>query len=405
MATFVTIARNKGSGFSNFKEDMQRYPFIFSNERKWRFRRHFLFWTFWWLFQAFLYSFVIPNNEITYFQRLPLSVIESFFYLIPHIFLAYSLIYWVIPRILLKGNYIKTAFAVCTLFICTSFLSVATNFTILNFLRDQLNRTIYVPPVHYHDTKIYLAFLAGLRGGITIGGIAAAIKLMKYWYVKEQNNLQLQKENAEARLQLLQAQVHPHFLFNTLNNIYSYTQNTSPTASKLVIGLSDLLRYMLYECSQPVVPLSNELKMLENYITLEQVRYDSGFDVNLDLPENTDGFFIAPLLLLPFVENCFKHGTSHMLEQAWISLEISMEENQMKMKLLNGKAKNKLSANKTEGIGISNVRKRLEILYPGKHQLKIMEEDEVFIVNLKIDLERPEGVKIKFKETLMHERQ
>ena len=102
--------------------------------------------------------------------------------------------------------------------------------------------------------------LAGLRGGITVGGIAAAIKLMKYWYVKEQRNLQLQKENAESQLQLLKAQVHPHFLFNTLNNIYSFTQNTSPVAAKMVTGLSDLLRFMLYECNQRLVPLVERIK-------------------------------------------------------------------------------------------------------------------------------------------------
>ncbi|MBS1567729.1 MAG: histidine kinase, partial [Bacteroidetes bacterium] len=117
--------------------------------------------------------------------------------------------------------------------------------------------------------------MAGLRGGLTIAGFAATIKLMKYWYTKERKNLQLQKENAESQLQLLKAQVHPHFFFNTLNNIYSYTQNTSAVASKLVMGLSDMLRYMLYECNQPLVSLDKELKLLKDYSVLEQIRYDN----------------------------------------------------------------------------------------------------------------------------------
>src|SRR4029079_6241522 len=121
--------------------------------------------------------------------------------------------------------------------------------------------------------NVHLSLLAGLRGAITVGGMAAAIKLMKYWHIKEQRNLQLQKENVESQLQLLKAQVHPHFLFNTLNNIYSYTQNTSPVASKMVSGLSDLLRFMLYECNQRVVPLAKELKTIKDYISLEQIRY------------------------------------------------------------------------------------------------------------------------------------
>src|SRR6185503_16962132 len=145
------------------------------------------------------------------------------------------------------------------------------------------------------SARVHLALLAGLRGAITIGGIAAAIKLMKYWYVKEQRNLQLKKENAESQLQLLKAQVHPHFLFNTLNNIYSYSQNTSPVAAKLVSGLSDLLRFMLYEGDKQVVPLSKELKMVKDYINLEQIRYGNKLDIHLDLPEKTNDLFIAPL--------------------------------------------------------------------------------------------------------------
>jgi len=235
--------------------------------------------------------------------------------------------------------------------------------------------------------------MAGLRGGLTVAGIAAAIKLMKYWYVKEQRNLQLQKENIAAQLQLLKAQVHPHFLFNTLNNIYSYTQKVSPTGSTLVMGLSDLLRYILHEGSKPAVPLDKELKMIEDYMLLEQIRYGDRLDINQELPAETNGLTIAPLLLLPFVENCFKHGTSQMLEQAWIRLAIDIDGNTLKMTLINAKVPVK-DENKTDsGIGISNVRKRLELLYPGKHELTIREEEDVFIVKLTIELERDSTVK------------
>jgi LytS/YehU family sensor histidine kinase len=235
--------------------------------------------------------------------------------------------------------------------------------------------------------QFHFSLMAGLRGAITIGGIAASIKLMKLWYVKEQRNLQLQKENAEAQLQLLKAQVHPHFLFNTLNNIYSHTQNTAPVASQLVMGLSDMLRFMLYECNQSQVPLLKELKMIRDYISLEQIRYDDHLDVHIDLPDNTENLAIAPLLLLPLVENCFKHGTSHMLEQPWLSLHVTLEKDRMNVKLMNGKA-NHVVNNNYKGIGIMNVRKRLDLLYPGKHELTITDDEEVFIVNLWLELEK-----------------
>jgi LytS/YehU family sensor histidine kinase len=233
-----------------------------------------------------------------------------------------------------------------------------------------------------------MSLMAGLRGGLTVGGIAAAIKLMKYWYVKEQRNLQLQKENVESQLQLLKAQVHPHFLFNTLNNIYSYTQKTSPVAAKMVSGLSDLLRFMLYEGDQRVIPLSRELKMVQDYINLEQIRYGNKLDIHLDLPEKTNDLYIAPLLLLPLVENCFKHGTSSMLEQPWISLQITLDKTEMRMKLINGKAIETMNPQKKAGIGIANVQKRLSLLYPEKHEFTITSDAEVFVVNLKVELEQ-----------------
>jgi hypothetical protein len=373
---------------TNFIADsMQQHPFIFSDERKWRIRRHLYFWLFWWLFQAFLYAFVVLRNSDDYFTRLPISMMESFFFMANHIFLAYGLMYFVIPRYLLKQRYWPTAGWTLLLFFITACISTFMSMVVIPPVRQALfgPDPVLSRPIH---STIFLSLLAGLRGGITIGGIAAAIKLMKYWYLKEQRNLQLQKENSDAQLQLLKAQVHPHFLFNTLNNIYSYTQPTSPVAAGMVSGLSDLLRYMLYEGTKTAVPLSKELAMVNDYCNLEKMRYGNKLELHLDLPADTQDLQIAPLLLLPLVENCFKHGTSHVLEQPWINLQVRLRDNQVQLKLVNGKAANVSNGSRDKGIGIQNVEKRLALLYPGKHELVVTEEEEVFIVNLKIELEK-----------------
>ena len=366
---------------------MQSYPFIFSE--KYRLRRHFLFWFCWWAFASLLYSYTAGMSLLPEFKRLPVACVDSAMFLIPHMFLAYSLMYFVVPRLLLKGRYLLTAISVLVLFFITANISAAIGVYILDHVR---NWFFYIPLADkFRDTQrtsFFLALLAGLRGGITIAGLATCIKLMKYWYVKEQRNMQLLQENTEAQLQILKAQVHPHFLFNTLNNIYSYTQNTSAIASQLTLGLSDMLRYMIYECKDPLVPLSKEVKMLKDYITLEKIRYGNALDVNIELPDNTEGIYIAPLLLLPFVENSFKHGASQMLDQPWISLTVTLNDNSMYMKLINGKAANYEAPVGASGIGIENVRRRLELLYPGKHSLKIVNHEEVFIVNLKLQLHK-----------------
>jgi LytS/YehU family sensor histidine kinase len=198
--------------------------------------------------------------------------------------------------------------------------------------------------------------------------------------------MQLQKENTEAGLSLLKAQIHPHFLFNTLNNIYSFTQNTSAEASGMITRLSSLLRYTLYEGNQALVPLQKELQMVQDYIDIEKIRYGNQMELHIDLPERTTNYYIAPLLLLPLVENCFKHGTSQMLEQPWVHLWADIVNDQLHVKLLNGKVNEETNEAPLSGIGIRNVKERLLLLYPDKHELHITSEEEVFIVNLKIEL-------------------
>ncbi|MDO6434835.1 histidine kinase [Flavitalea sp. BT771] len=371
---------------------MEAYPFIFSNELSYRLKRHLLFWSLWWLTQAFLYSFAHGWSQLTYPQALALSMVDALFYMAPHIFLSYSLIYYVIPKFVVKGKYVQTAILVVLLFIATGAMSAAISVYVLDGARRWILGD-FVPRRLDNISSFFMSLMAGLRGGVTIGGVAAAIKLMKYWYVKQARNLELQKENVASQLQLLKAQVHPHFLFNTLNNVYSHAQVGSSSAPVLIAGLSDLLRYMLYECDRPLVLLDKELKMVEDYVLLERVRYGNKLDVVVQLSGNTRDVYIAPLLLLPFIENCFKHGTSQMLDQPWVSLQIVLDGDEMKMKLLNGKAPG-LSIG-GGGIGIANVQKRLEFMYPDKHQLVINNEDDVYIVNLRLQLERRAGSEVR----------
>ena|SRR5438309_4730814 len=144
---------------------------------------------------------------------------------------------------------------------------------------------------------------------------------------------------------------------------------------------------MLYECNQPFVPLAKELKMLDEYINLENIRYGNELELHVDFPDDADDFYTAPLLLLPFVENAFKHGISHMLEHPWLTLSVSLQGDVMTFKLLNSKPENSPPSQRA-GIGIDNVRKRLALLYPHQHELLITNEDDVFIVNLKLTLKK-----------------
>ena len=363
--------------------------FVFSEKRGWKVYRHFSFWLCWYIFQVYLYSFT-PSPillRVDFPERIRINLGESFWFILPNLFLAYSVMYLVIPRLIIPAKYLKATFAIIGLIILTAILSAAISLTIIEHMRHAYlisHAEIFNGAIPETPFKIQLfqALISGLRGSITIGGLAAAIKLTKYFYLKQEHALILEKQNAISELHSLKAQLHPHFLFNTINNIYSHTQDTAPVAADMLLQLSSLLRYILYSCNEPLVPLGQEIAMINDYIELERKRYGNSLEVSLKLPDVVKGHCIAPLLILPFVENCFKHGASSMLSHPWINIDIKLTGKLLRMKFINGRLITTSINN--EGIGIENVRRRLELLYPNEYRLDIIGDDDVYVVNLEI---------------------
>ncbi|MDX8338515.1 histidine kinase [Draconibacterium sp. IB214405] len=224
--------------------------------------------------------------------------------------------------------------------------------------------------------------------------LAIAVKQIKraFFIQQEKNDLEQKKLNTElklkeAELKLLKAQIHPHFLFNTLNNLYGLTMEKSDEAPDLVLRLSDILDYILYRCNEKRVLLFDEISNLQNYIAIEKLRYSEKLSITVDFPDETDNLQIAPLLLLPFVENAFKHGVSNNPGTASVSISLKVQHTTMSFYITN--SKNPLSAQTdsySKGIGLKNVKKRLELLYPNKYDLKIDEKEDSFSVTLSLEL-------------------
>jgi LytS/YehU family sensor histidine kinase len=199
----------------------------------------------------------------------------------------------------------------------------------------------------------------------------------------------LAKEKNRAELQLLKAQVHPHFLFNTLNNIYYFTLSGSPKAPEMINKLSSLLYYIIHECNQPLVPLQKELAMIRDYTTLEKIRYGEQMDFSIEIGDDGAEKLIAPLLLIPFVENSFKHGASKMISESWVKLRIMIEDKTLHFFISNSRPQEAEPQLKKGNIGLKNVKQRLHLLYPGAHELNIVSEPKSFTVSLKIALQEP----------------
>lgn len=344
--------------------------FIFSS--RYRLWRHASYWSFHIIVWAIFW--IVTGSGFSFGRQ-----IFSMIVWVPvFIFFGYPLVYGAIPQLLLKGKVWQFFLVIVTWGIAGLFINGAYRFYVYVPLQEAFElKNIYRQPGIMPLPSSYLCMT-------TSAGSAMVIKFFKLWTIKQRDWLRVQRERTTAELQLLKAQIHPHFLFNTLNNIYSFSLDQSPKTPGLILKLSSLLNYMLYDCKTEEVRLEKEVEILKNYIGLERERYGNKIEISWSVEGDTKDKFISPLLMLPFLENAFKHGTSEQIEKAWLGVDISVTNDILKCKITN--SKNEYRLYNHNGIGINNVKKRLEFIYPEKHELKINDEGDFFVVSLMVNL-------------------
>lgn len=203
---------------------------------------------------------------------------------------------------------------------------------------------------------------------------------------KERELAQLKGAINDSQLQFLKSQINPHFLFNSLNNLYSYALEKSEKTPGIILELSSLLRYMLYDCRESYVPLDKEAKYIDDFIKLQNLQIEDRGDVSFTSSGNFKGRVIAPLILIVFIENCFKHSTSSQSDKIKITIDLSIDDDVVYLKCQNTHDKSSNTDNLTQGIGLENVKKRLALLYPDKHELRINDSEDLYTVDLKINI-------------------
>lgn len=368
------------------------YNIIFSDQKSYRIQRHLIFWLAVFIYHLLRIGIIFPADKLL--QGLPSLITMTIVWGVGlNMLFTYSMAYFLIPKFFDTKRYVLFITGVILL------LTILQILGILNGLLTSTTKATQSIGLEFNKTfwiSIRPGFIRLLGNPPLICGFFLALKIIKQWYKEQMQNEMLIKEKADAELQLLKAQVHPHFLFNTLNNIYSFTLYKSPQAESLIEKLSDMLRYMITDCKTDMVPLHKELKMLEDYIGLEKVRYGDRLDSWIDIKGRDSNLLIAPLIMIPFVENCFKHGTSMMRGKQWMQLSIITKDNVLDFTLTNSKPPVTVQNTNKSGIGLMNVKKRLALLYPGKHELTINSNESVFSVRLTLQLQMPdEMVSIK----------
>ena len=216
--------------------------------------------------------------------------------------------------------------------------------------------------------------------------LATFIETFIYAQKKEEETILIKNESLLTELKLLKSQINPHFLFNALNNIYALSAIDSGKTQKSISYLSDMLRYVLYECEQELVSLDKEITYIENYIKLFSLKSSKQYPIETDFIVENKSIKIAPMLLIPFMENALKHSNIEKITDTFIRMKIHADAHKIRFEIENSISENPKIVDEVGGIGIENVKKRLAILYPDRHELLIDENSRSFKVNLNIDL-------------------
>ena len=325
--------------------------------------QHVLFWCL---------SFLVLLNILKVSSDVKqIDLIYTAIFHLPIFLIVYMNLQVLIPRFLEKGKYAIYGFFVLLL------IAVGAGFYILLFGNwiDYIFRGYYfIAYYSFWDISIYFAVFLVLT---------SLLHLARGWFrVKE-----LETEKNETELKALRSQINPHFLFNSLNSIYSLARKNSDVVPEKVVQLSDLLRHVIYESNAKTIPLEKEIEMIRNYIDLQNLRTPDSEKIEMKIQGDLKEKEIAPLLFLPFVENSFKHGMKGGGENVFVRIDIQVQKDFLLFDIENSKGKRTdIQENKYNGVGIENVRKRLELIYPEKYSLKIFDKQDTFKVTLNLKI-------------------
>jgi len=328
---------------------------------------HILFWFCAWFFFFFYYK---RYSEVNIF-----TLTASLINLIAAIATVYTFNYYLIPNILLKNKLVK--------FILLAFVAIVMFFYI------QLLLTLFlVVKSLYTENRLFPEMIDVMMLFLNmffVVFVAIAIKFYKRWNEKDFREQQVQKERVEVELQMLKMQINPHFLFNTLNSIYVLALKKSDQTANVVMKLSDILDYILYRIDAPKIEISSEIRIIENYIELEKIRFTDRVSLKFTSNFKSKNLQIPPMLIIPFVENAFKHGVAKSIDKSWINITIEETDDMLDIVVSNSKSQNTIK-NVAGGIGLLNVKKRLKLLFSNRYKLDISENINRFDVHLSIPI-------------------
>ena len=329
-----------------------------------------------WLLHLVFWSLVFammmlagPDNNTSYMEVIRKLIHLAFYMLVVYINLGY-----LIPKFLSQKNFMT--YVLLLLAMVAVFTPIKVLLLYITF--DEVDpREFLVMNQQYIFLLLFL-----IAGGSTV------IKIISDWQRHQRDRKDLETQRMQSEIKFLKSQINPHFLFNTLNSLYALTLKKSDKAPEIVIKLSEMMRYMLYECNERRVPLQKEVNYIQNYLAMEGLRQSGHADIQFKIEGQITDQTIAPLIFIPFLENSFKHGLNHQLGDGYVHVIMKVLGNKLLLRILNSKPEQtpQQTDKQSGGIGLVNVQRRLNLLYPSQYKLDIEESEKEHIVELSLDL-------------------
>lgn len=337
-----------------------------NNYRNWIILIHAFFWAAITMMMFLLVDVVIADLK----AKLVLTCINLGGILI----LVYGHLYYLRPRFFLHKKYVKYTLGLLLLLLLAA------------FIRYVVGWTLFAEKIFGASDGFKPSFLGSmLFSGLFMIVVSTPLQLIEDWFKKQELQQEIRTQQLEAELRFLKAQVNPHFLFNALNNIYALSFTASKKAPEMILQLSEMMSYMLYDCKQEQVNLALEIAYLKNYISLQQLKKDGEFDIDFQVKGGVEQVNITPMLFIPFFENAFKHGNLEAINIGWLKSRLEVADGMLHFTISNSKPK--VAPHHAQGgVGLENIRERLDLIYPGKHELMISDTDEVYTATLSIKL-------------------
>ena len=372
---------------------MNTHEFIFSNQLRYRLGRHIVFW------MLFSLHFIIQNLMIggpgeAKTSRTFLESASHFLYFLPiYLISTYFFIEILLPKFLFRQRYTAFAFSFLVLF-ATSFIAIY--YAGVFYLHNATGK-----PYSQIDFKAnkYHAIVDGLFVLFMLFGIAAGIKFSKKWFQQQRENERLAKQKLATELQLLKTSIHPRFLFHSLHTVEKHINSSSTQSPGLILQLSDLLSYILYENDKNWVELEKELEIIRGYINLEEKSFGDKLLLKTEFPENTNNTFIVPCILLSFVESSFEYFLETRQQEPLLTLTIRVKENLLHYQMVFSRANDEEVSPNEKFI---NMQKQLRNQYQDLHQLSISYDDKNILIDLKLPLYSGDLLNLK-KNAILNE--